>query len=55
MIYARNSVQAAAYTSIAPLGRRTLGALFLQFLEQFGKLAEDAQFRASADGVLSAR
>src|SRR6266481_5906478 len=55
MIYAGNSVQAVAYASIAPVGRRTLGALFLQFREQFGEQAEDSQFGGSANGVLSAR
>src|SRR5260370_23769520 len=30
-------------------------SLFLQFRKQLGKLAEDTQFRASSNGVLSAR
>src|ERR1700730_5915132 len=55
MIYTRNSLPVAELISIARLGARATSALFFQLRQQFGKLAEEAQLGASANGVLSAR
>src|SRR4030081_756718 len=55
MIYAGNCFQSAELISITRLAFRSLCAIFLQFGQQLGKLAEEAQFCVPANGILSTR